>query len=245
MKIPVFIILLFGTVRLGFNQEIVYFFASDSLRIRADLYLADNRDPFILLFHEGGSNRSEFQDIAPRLMNLNYNCLAVDLRVGGNVEFTENETLKDAMMKNLPVNPWDAGKDLEAAISYVRNFSKLPVILMGSGISASLCMMIATGNPDVRAVIAFSPGEYFQPRFLVQNEIDGFDKPLLVVSSSSELPYVERITGSIQDAQKKIIVTSDTEDNRGIKILEKSTVPNDDCWFELLLFFKGIAPVGP
>lgn len=245
MKIPAIILLLFGVVGLGFNQETVYFYASDGAKIGADLYLADHQFPYILLFHDSGSNRSAFHDIAPRLMNLNYNCLAVDLRVGGNVDFIENETLKYAVSENLPSNPWDAGKDLEAAVSYVGNFSQQPVILLGSGLSASLCMMLAIGNPDIRAVIAFSPGEYFQPRFLVEHEIAGFDKPLLVISTPAELPYVERMTDSISDSKKKIVVASDAEQSRGISILEGSAVQNDACWFELLLFFKGIASANP
>ena len=62
------------------GQEAVYFFADDRLKIRGDLYLRDYNLPFIILCHQAGSNRSEFYDIAPGLLNLNYNCLAVDLR---------------------------------------------------------------------------------------------------------------------------------------------------------------------
>ncbi len=75
------------------GQEAVYFYAADSAKIRGDLYLRDYTLPFIILCHQAGSNRSEFYDIAPRLLNLNYNCLAID---HGKQRILENDSLAGA-----------------------------------------------------------------------------------------------------------------------------------------------------
>src|SRR4030042_680748 len=78
------------------GQKKVTFPSSDGLTITADLFLKDKDLPFILLFHQGNYSRGEYREIAPKLLNLNYNCLSVDLRSGGKVNFTENETSLDA-----------------------------------------------------------------------------------------------------------------------------------------------------
>jgi hypothetical protein len=74
----------------GFCKHKVTFIASDSLRITADLYLNNYNYPFILLFHQNGYSRGEYAEIAGKLMNLGYNCLAVDLRSGGKVNYVKN-----------------------------------------------------------------------------------------------------------------------------------------------------------
>jgi len=87
------------------GQKKVTFSTSDGLTITADLYLKDKDLPFILLFHQGNYSRGEYKEIAPKLLNLNYNCLSVDLRSGGKVNFVENETYLDAIQKKMFVSP--------------------------------------------------------------------------------------------------------------------------------------------
>ena len=68
--------------------------SADGLEITADEYVVSDTLPYILLFHEQESSRGEFQTIAQRLCKMNYNCLAVDLRNGGNNNNVSNETAK-------------------------------------------------------------------------------------------------------------------------------------------------------
>ena len=85
-------------------QQMVTFFSSDGLTVTADLYLKDKSYPFIILFHQANFSRGEYQETAPKLMKLGYNCLAVDLRSGKEVNFIKNETAAKAHEKNLPRN---------------------------------------------------------------------------------------------------------------------------------------------
>ena len=71
--------------------------ATDGVEIRGDLYALDGDDkrsaPVILLFHQAGSNRGEYAEIAPRLNELGFHALAIDQRSGGKRWGFENETV--------------------------------------------------------------------------------------------------------------------------------------------------------
>ncbi len=64
-------------------------------------------------------------------MKFGYNCLAVDLRSGKEVNYIQNETAKRAREKNLSTEYLDAEKDMLASIDYVKQFTKNKIILCG------------------------------------------------------------------------------------------------------------------
>jgi hypothetical protein len=221
-------------------QEKVSFFASDSLKITADLYLKDYTLPFILLFHQTDGSRGEFIEIANRLLNLSYNCLAVDLRVGDEINYIPNETAERANHKGLQQNLIDAEKDIEAAIKYVSKFNRNPVILFGSSFSASLCLIAAKEYGNIKAVIAFSPGEYFRPEVVVKDIISGLKIPVFVSSTELEYEYILQLMSGISDEHKTLYKPKIGKGMHGAKALWKSSESSNECWLELLLFFKKI-----
>lgn len=224
-------------------QQKVSFFASDGLKVTADLYLNDYNSPFILLFHQSGYSRGEYREIAKKLLNLEYNCLAVDLRSGGKVNYIKNETAIRAEEKDYSNKPIDAREDILAAIEYAGNYNKKPVILFGSSYSASLCMIIGKNNEIVNAVVAFSPGEYFEPEISVKKEINNFDKPLFVSSSSIEYTYVSEMLSEIPANIKTLYKHSDGNTAHGAKALWDSNKTSKECWLELLMFFRKIRQI--
>jgi dienelactone hydrolase len=221
-------------------QEKVSFYAADSLKITADLYLKNYELPFILLFHQADASRGEYTEIANRLLNLNYNCLAVDLRIGENINYIRNETAERAKVKGIQLNFIDAKKDIEAAIKYVSKFNKNPVILFGSSFSASLCLLTAKENKHVKSVIAFSPGEFFRPEIDVKDNISGLKIPVFISCTDLEYQYVLQLTTGISDQYKTIYRPKSGGGVHGAKALWKSSESSDECWLELLLFFKRI-----
>ncbi len=221
-------------------QEKVGFYGPDSLYITADMYLKDYRYPFILLFHQAESSRGEYREIAKKLLNLDYNCLAVDLRSGDNMNFVRNETALDAQRKHLPNRFIDARSDVNAAINYIAGKSSKPVVLFGSSYSASLCLLVAKNNPKVKAVVAFSPGEYFRPEITMRDALKGFDKPVFVATSKLENEYVEKMMDAVPEKLKTIYTPSDSKGTHGAKALWNSNKDSEAYWLELLLFFKKI-----
>lgn len=219
-------------------QQKVSFYSADSLKITADLYLKDYSLPFILLFHQVESSRGEYSEIAPRLMKLDYNCLAVDLRSGDKINYIVNETASRAEAAKIPHSFLDARKDIEASLNYVRKFNKTDVILFGSSYSASLCLMAAAMDQHIKAVVAFSPGEFFRPEVTVKDSITGLKIPLFVYATSMEMEFVRQLLSGIDDNNKKIYTPLKGKGEHGAKALWKVSETSDECWLELLLFFK-------
>ena len=69
MKILYTLSLILMASSISFSQvgkEKVSFIAEDGIEITADKYLANEEYPYILLFHQAGSSRGEFNGIAIR-----------------------------------------------------------------------------------------------------------------------------------------------------------------------------------
>jgi dienelactone hydrolase len=165
---------IFATPRMARAQaaEPVQFKTADGVTIYGAYYPAKGTmQPMILLFHQAGANRYEYAPIAPKLVAVGFSCLAIDQRWGGEMFGHENETVqKLGHAETAEGNIAHLRADLEAAFQWARQ--KDPgrtIILWGSSYSASLIFPLAAEHPqEVSAVLAFSPGEYFEqdPRMI-------------------------------------------------------------------------------
>ncbi len=219
-------------------QQTITFKSSDGLVITADLYMQDKSYPFMLLFHQANFSRGEYLETAPKLLKFGYNCLAVDLRSGKEVNYIQNETAKRAREKNLPTDYLDAEKDILSSIDYIKQYSNDKIILVGSSYSASLILIIAKNNPIVSAVLAFSPGEYFEPDLNLKSELKGFNKPLFVATTKNEQPFAKEMLSDV--AQSLVTWYTPTKDEgiHGSRALWQSSPENEECWMSLVMFFK-------
>jgi len=146
-------------------QEKVTFNSIDSLEITADLYFTNPKEsPIIILFHQAGWSRGEYIEIAPKLNQLGYNCIAIDARSGKEINNVTNQTYLKAIANNKKTTYVDAEQDLNASIDYVKkgypNATK--IIIFGSSYSSALVLKIAGERKDIDAVLSFAPGEYFE-----------------------------------------------------------------------------------
>ena len=101
----------------------------------------------------------------------------------------------------------DARKDLEAALAWARSRGR-PVILWGSSYSAALVFLVAAGHPEVKAIIAFSPGEYLGEPHLVQNAAARLHMPVYVTSASEpqEVAAARAIVSAVPAAARRQFV---------------------------------------
>ncbi len=218
----------------------ITFTSSDGLEITADEYLIDPFKPYVLLFHEQGSSRGEFSTIARRLNKLEYNCLAVDLRNGGNDNFVSNQTAKQLREKHLESGINNVEQDMLAAIRYVDEKSNLPVVLFGSGANGSLSLKIALSDSLVRAVVAVSPGEYFMPEIKIQDAISNLEKPVFITSSKTEYPYVSELASGMDANYVTLFEPKQGAGKRGTQSFSVDYEYNTEYWLALILFFKDL-----
>lgn len=221
------------------GQNIVTFYASDSLKVTADLYNTFSRsNKYMLLFHQAEYSRGEFEQIATRLIKLDYHCLAVDLRYGNGVNFVSNETAMLARSEDYASTMMDCEKDILAAISYIYSIdSTAQIFLLGSSFSGSLCLKVAKDRPDIKAVIAYSPGEFFSS-FSLADYISGLTTPTYIACGRSEYSYIADIAKNVTATDKVLFRPENSNGEHGAKALWWNSNANEEYWLSLLFFLK-------
>jgi dienelactone hydrolase len=208
----------------------------DGVEITADIYTAhDNNAPLIVLFHQAGWSRGEYLEIAPKLNQLGFNCMAVDLRSGDTVNGVNNETAKNALQSNKQTRYIDALADMVAALRYARTqSSQSKIIAWGSSYSAALVLQIAGTQPNlVDGVLAFAPGEYFakqgKSNTWIKESATEIKSPVFITSARNEEKSWSAIYKAIKSDQKTAFIPS-TKGNHGSRALWKQFDDNDQYW---------------
>ncbi|MFC2112343.1 alpha/beta hydrolase [Bacteroidota bacterium] len=218
----------------------VSFTAEDGIEITADKYLINEEYPYILLFHQAGSSRGEYNDIAERFLKLRYNCLAVDLRSGDNSNYVRNETAQRAGGQNSNIKYLDALQDIRASIDFAWGLNPKELILLGSSYSASLVLIEGKENQHVKAVIAFSPGEYFGDDLRMEEALDStWSKPLFIAVTKREESYVRQMMNKIPDEGYTLFLP-ETAGVHGARALWEDSPSKDEYWLALLLFVNNL-----
>lgn len=219
-------------------QQTIRFTADDGVEVTADHYVISTQKPYLILLHQAGSSRGEYREIAPKLANLGFNCLSIDLRVGDEINFVKNQTAMDAESKGKPVSMVDAQKDLRAAIEFVAARSQQPIILLGSSYSASLGLIEATHNFKVKAVVAFSPTEFFNTSLSVKDSIHNIYVPILALSTKFEYPEMSNLLLDVRKKHLTLFKPSMGEGAHGAQALWASNPNHKEYWMVLTQFFS-------
>ncbi|UGB37216.1 alpha/beta hydrolase [Frateuria soli] len=113
----------------------------------------------LLLFHQAGASRHEYDPLVPVFTKMGYDTLAIDQRSGDGLFGGRNETVDK---RGGSTGYLDALPDLEGALAWAKAHHYARIALVGSSYSSSLAIVLAARHPrDVAAVASFSPGEYF------------------------------------------------------------------------------------
>jgi dienelactone hydrolase len=214
--------------------------AGDGLTVFARLYAAQKPKALILLFHQAGSSKDEYATIAPRLAKAGYSSLAVDARVGGTL-FGVNETAAALTSK---VDYLESQKDLQAAMVWAES-RNLPVILWGSSYSASLVFPVARANPDkVKAILSFSPGEYFDDKSLTQQAAAKVAVPVYITSASTadEVAAAGKIAAAVPGGRAEQYVPKAGVHGSSTLIAAKDPKGAEDNWRAVMTFLAKVAP---
>lgn len=219
--------------------ETISFPSKDGLLITADVYKVKGIPVSVLLCHQAGFSRGEYKDTALVLNDLGYSVMAIDQRSGNEANAIVNETAKLAAEQKLSSNYLDAKQDIEAAVNFVyKENNNKPILLVGSSYSASLALLIGVSNEKIKAVAAFSPGEYFKG-INIQESIMDYDKPIFVTASNRETADLSKLVSEINSK----ILTHYKSTEKGIhgsRALWDSTEGTKGYWEAFKLFLNKI-----
>lgn len=225
-----------------FKGKKISFLSLDSLEITADLYtIEDSKAPYIILFHQANFSRGSYREIAPKLNELGYNCIAVDLRSGHKAQGIINETCKRAIAANKKIKFTSAVQDTEAAVRYVKDSLKAEkIIVWGSSYSASITIYLGSKYvSDIDALLAFSPGEYLE---INDQTISSFATnikcPVFITSGKKEQKKWNGIYESI--TSKKQFFLPETGGAHGSKALWAENKGNQAYWEAVKSFLNSL-----
>lgn len=225
---------------LSVGQRQIEFPSEDSLTVTADLYEQDVDFPYVVFFHQAGSSRGEYREIAPRFLKMGYNALVVDLRSGKESNYVQNQTAAKANELNLVREMIDARQDISAAIHYAQKFSNnQPILVFGSSYSASLVLEEAASDSLISAVIAFSPGEYFRGHS-VKNSIEGLSIPFFVSGSQAEKNYIQDLMSLTASPRGTIFIPENGFGKHGASSLWNSNENSSEYWLALVMFIRSL-----
>ena len=226
----------------------IQFMTADKIIATADIYAPNAADAdFILLFHQAKYSRGEYIEIAPKLNAMGFNCMAVDLRSGEEVNGIENQTWKYADSLKKETRYTDALIDMRAALSVAkRKYPAAKIILFGSSYSASLALKLAGDSPTgIAGVIAFSPGEYFSAfgwnRDIIQTSSANIKCPVFITSAKSEEDSWRKIFDAIT-VKTKISFLPQADGKHGAKALWNIFPENEEYWKALKDFLNKYYP---
>jgi dienelactone hydrolase len=228
-----------------FSQEkTISFVTPDKVVVTADIYSPNPANsPLIILFHQANYSRGEYIEIAPKLNNLGFNCMAVDLRSGNSINGIENKTWKFADSLKMETRYTDAYTDMRASVSYAKkNFPGAKIILFGSSYSASLALKLTSDYPQgISGVIAFSPGEYFAKfgwnREIIKISATKITCPVFITSATNEQDNWKAIYDAIP-GQSKVSYIPQSGGIHGAKTLWKTFPESQEYWKALTSFLK-------
>jgi dienelactone hydrolase len=228
------------------EKKQITFPANDGIQLTADVYMAHERSaPLIVLFHQAKWSRGEYQEIAPKLNRLGYNCIAVDLRSGGEVNGIENLSVKEAEKAMKQTRYIDAYPDIDAAMIYAREyFAEGKLIIWGSSYSSALTLRYAGDNPDaIDGALAFSPGEYFKSQgksgTYITEAAALITKPVFITSAKGEKNSWWKIYEAIPGDQKQYFLP-ESAGNHGSRALWDKFGDSIKYWVAVEKFLESI-----
>ncbi|MEO5938101.1 MAG: alpha/beta hydrolase [Sphingomonas sp.] len=216
--------------------------APDGVTVFGTYYPVAAPRALILLFHQAGSSSGEYADIAPRLQREGFAALAIDQRVGGNL-YGANRTMAAVQDKS---DYLGALPDLEAALAWGKA-KGVPIVLWGSSYSASLVFMLANAadaKDSVKAVVAFSPGEYFDDKKMVEVAAAKVSVPVFITSADTmeEVAEAKAIVSATPATDRQQYIPRTGVHGSSTLNATKNPGGADENWTAVLAFLKRVFP---
>jgi len=211
--------------------------SDDNIKIITDTYIISEnpKTPVIVLYHQAGWSRGEYLEIAPKLNQLGFNCIAVDLRSGEAINDVENLTAKHAKEASKQTRYIDALPDILSSLRFISsNFPDSDIIAWGSSYSAALVLHVAGKYPDlIDGALSFAPGEYFakqgKSKTWIKESASGISVPTFITSARNEKNNWSEIYDAIK-SDKKSSFLPESKGNHGSRALWDQFEDSGQYW---------------
>ena len=173
--------------------EQVSFEAADGLIIRGTLLLplTSGADPGVILLHMLGDDRTVWGEVglAADLVAAGYAVLVVDMRGHGETGGAADWTLAADDLSRV----WDAFVALDSV-------DDARTAVIGASIGANMALRLGVDRPDIRAVVALSPGLDYRGVSTAELPAAYGDRPLLLVASEDDAYSADSVRALAESA---------------------------------------------
>ncbi|MCC1484374.1 alpha/beta hydrolase family protein [Winogradskyella immobilis] len=225
----------------------VTFKVTDKRTVYGELYEVGKDSSVILLCHQSNFNKYEYVDIAPKLNELGFNCLAVDLTTGGDFQGAKNETIEKTATpidRNSMLIVYAAEEEIAAAIDYLYQRYNKQITIWGSSSSATLGIFAASQSEKVNAAIAFSAFDHFREnKTSLSVLIPKIDKPLFMSSARVEASIISDLLKGIVLKENQVHFTPKGTGEHGSKALWNGRTDAKEYWDALKPFLNTIKKI--
>ncbi len=158
------------------NKQInVSFKASDGYLISGTFWASiSEKAPAIILVHQFGSTRHDFDSFVPVLLDNGYNVLAYDIRGFGQSKNGTVESLDD-----FP-------KDVVGAINYLKSQSNVDINkigIIGASVGANVAYVASGSIPQIKVAVSLSPSNTGSSGVLLGHNIQDFSAHNILIAS--------------------------------------------------------------
>lgn len=192
---------------------------ADGVTLVGDLRAADPRRPLVVLVHQLGSTRAEWEPLVRRL-GPQFDTFAFDLRGHGESTRRGDEEVAYARFE---ASDWARlPEDVRAVLRHLREEENLEpprIALVGSSIGSSAAIVAAANEPSVSAVVAISPGRAYRGIDAITPVTSLGERPLLAVASRGEPPSAEAASDMARIAPRGEVLLVDG-DRHGVAVFE-------------------------
>lgn len=162
----------------------ISFRASDGYRLKGVLWKSEAPfSPAVVLVHQYGSNRHDFDAFVPVLLKGGYTVLAYDIR-----GFGESQSG--------PANINDFPKDVAGAVKFLESLQPAPseIGVIGASVGANVAFVASGSIHGISAAVSLSPSDTGVRGVLMGNDIAGFNPhAIFIASDEREKPDADSI----------------------------------------------------
>lgn len=244
MKILSFAIAVLALAAVTCAQETIEFNSLDGLKITADFYgdREDKQRPLICLFHQAQWSRGEYREIAPKLVEMGFNCLAADARSGKEVNQVVNETAKRSTEQGNEVGFQfiQAYPDIVATLKYAdQHLAAGPLIAWGSSYSAALVLKASADNPGlVDGTLSFAPNANAPwTKAWILRDAKKLDHPVFMTAAKAEHRNWKPIFAAVPESLRSSYLPA-TKGNHGSRALWAEFDDQQGYWDAVTQFLE-------
>ncbi len=154
--------------------------------------------PVLVLVHQLGTDRHDFDTLVPTLLGEGYAVLAYDSRGAG----------KSA---NGPADPKDYMKDFSGALTFLSGQKEVDpseVGVIGVSVGGNVAFVASGSFPNVKVAVALSPAYTGQPKELLGTAVSGFNPhAVLVASGDSGKAQADLVFKKVNDPKEQRVYT--------------------------------------